>query len=62
VTIPAVIIVLIVGSMVAYAISKYSWRLNLLVLMLFTAGNLLPQQAIILPMYRFFLTPLLASP
>jgi multiple sugar transport system permease protein len=62
VTIPAVIIVLIVGSMVAYAVSKYSWRLNLLVLMLFTAGNLLPQQAIILPWYRFFLTPLFNIP
>ena len=62
VTIPAVIIVLLVGSMVAYAISKYSWRLNLVVLMLFTAGNLLPQQAIILPMYRFFLTPLFNIP
>jgi len=62
VTIPAVIIVLLVGSMVAYAISKYSWRLNLVVLMLFTAGNLLPQQAIILPMFRFFLTPLFHIP
>jgi multiple sugar transport system permease protein len=62
VTIPAVIIVLIVGSMVAYAISKYSWRLNLLVLMLFTAGNLLPQQAIILPMYRLFSTALVHIP
>jgi multiple sugar transport system permease protein len=62
ITIPAVIVVLIVGSMVAYAISKYSWRLNLLVLMLFTAGNLLPQQAIILPMFRFFLTPLFHIP
>ena len=62
VTIPAVIIVLLVGSMVAYAISKYSWRVNLVVLMVFTAGNLLPQQAIILPMFRFFLTPLFHIP
>src|SRR5665811_738537 len=58
----AVIIVLLVGSMVAYAISKYSWRLNLVVLILFTAGNLLPQQAIILPIFRFFLTPLFHIP
>ncbi|MGD0248205.1 MAG: carbohydrate ABC transporter permease [Candidatus Limnocylindrales bacterium] len=62
VTIPSVIIVLVVGSMVAYAVSKYSWRLNLLVLMLFTAGNLLPQQAIILPMYRLFSTHLVPWP
>ncbi|MGA2514025.1 MAG: carbohydrate ABC transporter permease [Candidatus Limnocylindrales bacterium] len=62
VTIPSVIVVLIVGSMVAYAVSKFSWRLNLVVLMLFTAGNLLPQQAIILPMYRLFITHLLPWP
>jgi multiple sugar transport system permease protein len=62
VTIPAVIIVLLVGSVVAYGVSKYSWRANLLVLMLFTAGNLLPQQAIILPMYRLFSTHLLPWP
>ena len=62
VTVPAVIVVLIIGSMVAYAVSKYSWRANLLVLMLFTAGNLLPQQAIILPMYRLYSTHLLPWP
>jgi multiple sugar transport system permease protein len=62
VTVPAVIIVLLVGSMVAYAVSKYSWRFNILVLLLFTAGNLLPQQAIILPWFRFFLTPLFNIP
>ena len=62
IAIPAVIIVLIVGAMVAYGISKYSWRLNLLVLMLFTAGNLLPQQAIILPLYRLFLVPVISIP
>ena len=62
VTIPAVIIVLIVGSMVAYAVSKYSWRFNLVVLMLFTAGNLLPQQSIVLPMYRVYITHLLPWP
>ena len=62
VTIPAVILVLIIGSLVAYTISKFSWRINLLVLMVFTAGNLLPQQAIILPWFRLFLTPLLHIP
>jgi multiple sugar transport system permease protein len=62
VTIPSVIIVLLIGSMVAYGVSKYSWRANLLVLMIFTAGNLLPQQAIILPMYRLFSTHLLPWP
>jgi len=55
VTIPAVIVTLLVASMVAFAVSKFSWRFNLFVLMLFTAGNLLPQQVIITPLYRLYL-------
>jgi len=54
ITIPAVILTLWISSMLAFAISKYSWRLNLLVLMLFTAGNLLPPQVIIVPLYRLY--------
>ena len=55
VTIPAIIITLLLASFVAFGISRYSWRLNLALLMLFTAGNLLPQQVIITPLYRLFL-------
>jgi multiple sugar transport system permease protein len=55
VTIPAIVITLILASFVAFGISRYSWRLNLPLLMLFTAGNLLPQQVIITPLYRLFL-------
>jgi multiple sugar transport system permease protein len=55
VTIPGVIVTLLLASMVAFAVSRFSWRFNLLVLMLFTAGNLLPQQVIIVPLYRLYL-------
>ena len=55
VTIPAIIITLLLASFVAFGISRYSWKLNLALLMLFTAGNLLPQQVIITPLYRLFL-------
>jgi multiple sugar transport system permease protein len=55
VTIPAIIITLMLASFVAFGISRYSWKLNLVLLMLFTAGNLLPQQVIITPLYRLFL-------
>ena len=55
VTIPAIIVVLMLASFVAFGISRYSWKLNLALLMLFTAGNLLPQQVIITPLYRLFL-------
>jgi multiple sugar transport system permease protein len=55
VTVPGVIVTLVIASMVAYAVSKFTWRFNLVVLMLFTAGNLLPQQVIIVPLYRLYL-------
>ena len=55
VTVPAVIVTLLLASMVAFAVSRFSWRFNLVVLMLFTAGNLLPPQVIIVPLYRLYL-------
>jgi multiple sugar transport system permease protein len=55
ITVPAVLLTLWVSSMVAFAISRFSWRFNLLVLMIFTAGNLLPPQVIIVPLYRLYL-------
>jgi multiple sugar transport system permease protein len=55
VAIPSVILVLFLASMVAFAVTRFSWRFNLLCLMLFTAGNLLPPQVIIVPLYRLYL-------
>jgi multiple sugar transport system permease protein len=53
--IPAVVLVLLLASMMAFAVSRYSWRFNLALLMLFTAANLLPPQVIITPLFRMFL-------
>jgi len=55
VVVPAVFATLLLASMAAFVLSRYSWRFNLLFLMLFTAGNLLPQQVIITPLFRMFL-------
>jgi multiple sugar transport system permease protein len=55
ITVPAIIITLFLASMVAFGVSRYSWRFNLTLLIIFTAGNLLPQQVIITPLYRLFL-------
>jgi multiple sugar transport system permease protein len=55
IVVPGVIITLLVASMIAFAVTKFSWRFNLAVLMLFTAGNLLPQQVIIVPLYKLYL-------
>jgi multiple sugar transport system permease protein len=53
--VPAVVLVLLLASMMAFTVSRYSWRLNLTLLMLFTAANLLPPQVIITPLFRMFL-------
>ncbi len=49
------IIVLLLASMIAFAVSRFSFKFNLFLLMLFTAGNLLPAQVIITPLYRIYL-------
>jgi multiple sugar transport system permease protein len=54
VTIPGVILTLFIASMVAFAVSRFSWKFNLVALMIFTAGNLLPPQVIIVPLYRLY--------
>lgn len=54
ITVPAVIATLILASMVAFAVSRFSWRFNLLVLLIFTAGNLLPPQVIIVPLFKLY--------
>jgi len=53
--VPAVILVLFLASMMAFTVSRYSWRFNLILLMVFTAANLLPPQVIITPLFRIFL-------
>jgi multiple sugar transport system permease protein len=55
IVVPAVILVLLLASMMAFTVSRYSWRLNLTLLMVFTAANLLPPQVIITPLFRIFL-------
>jgi multiple sugar transport system permease protein len=56
IAIPAMAMILLFASMVAFAVSRYSWRFNLVLLMLFTAGNLLPQQVVIVPLYKIYLS------
>jgi multiple sugar transport system permease protein len=62
IVVPAVIVTLLFSSMAAFTLSRFSWRFNLFFLMLFTAGNLLPQQVIITPLYRMFLILPMAHP
>ena len=51
---PALIFTLFFSSMVAFVCSRFSWKFNIVMLSLFTAGNLLPQQIIIQPLFQFY--------
>ena len=55
VVIPALILILWISSMLGFAFSRFSFKFNIALLMLFTAGNLLPPQVIIVPLYRLYL-------
>jgi multiple sugar transport system permease protein len=59
IVVPGVILTLLIASMIAFCCTQFSWKFNLIVLMIFTAGNLLPAQVIIVPLYWIYLnTPL----
>jgi multiple sugar transport system permease protein len=55
VAIPAVVITLFLASMVAFVVARYSFKFNVALLMIFTAGNLLPAQLIFIPIFRIYL-------
>jgi multiple sugar transport system permease protein len=55
IAVPAVLLTLTLSSFVAFTVTRFNFKFNLLLLMIFTAGNLLPQQVIITPLYRLYL-------
>jgi multiple sugar transport system permease protein len=55
ITVPSVIIVLCLASGVAFVLTRVDVKINIALLILFTAGNLLPQQVVITPLYRLYL-------
>jgi multiple sugar transport system permease protein len=50
-----VIITLFFASTVAFVVARFSFRINLFLLLLFTAGNLLPQQVLLAPLFKIFI-------
>ena len=54
IVVPALVLTLFLSSMVAFVVSRFSFKGNLGLLMLFTAGNLLPPQVIVTPLYRIY--------
>lgn len=52
ITLPAVILTLLLASLAAFKLSRVPWRFNIPLLILFTAGNLLPQQVLATPLFQ----------
>ncbi|MGT2461834.1 carbohydrate ABC transporter permease [Sinomonas atrocyanea] len=54
ITVPTVILTLFFASLMAFAVSRVSWKFNIALLILFTAGNLLPPQVLAAPLFQMF--------
>ena len=54
IVIPSLILILFLSSFVAFAVSRFSWKFNVTLLLVFTAGNLLPQQVLFQPLFQMF--------
>jgi multiple sugar transport system permease protein len=54
ITVPAVLLTLFLSACVAFVVARFSWKVNLALLGFFMAANLLPPQALLIPVYRMF--------
>jgi multiple sugar transport system permease protein len=54
ITVPTVLLTLLFASMMAFAVSRFRWRFNVTLLIMFTAGNLLPPQVLAAPLFSMF--------
>jgi multiple sugar transport system permease protein len=54
IVLPALVLILLLASCVAFACTRYSWKFNIFFLMLFTAGNLMPVQVIFQPLFQIY--------
>ncbi|MFI0258367.1 carbohydrate ABC transporter permease [Streptomyces sp. NPDC017056] len=54
IAVPGVLVTLFLASFTAFAVARLRLRGSMVLLMVFTAGNLLPQQVIVTPLYVLF--------
>jgi multiple sugar transport system permease protein len=52
--VPSLCLILLFSSLVGFACTRFSGRFNVLFLVIFTAGNLMPQQVIFQPVFQIF--------
>jgi len=54
IVVPSLILILGFSSAMAFAVSRFTWRFNVTLLLIFTAGNLLPAQVIFQPLFQMY--------
>ncbi|WP_219418005.1 carbohydrate ABC transporter permease [Pseudonocardia nigra] len=54
ITVPAVVLVLFLASCTAFVLARFSYWFNLTLLGVFLAANLLPPQALLIPIFRLY--------
>ncbi len=54
IVIPSLFLILLFSSLVGFACTRFSGRFNVTFLVIFTAGNLMPQQVIFQPLFQIF--------
>ena len=55
ITIPSLVLTLFFGSLIAFVVTRYRFKFNLWLLLLFTAGNMLPIVLTYIPVFWLFL-------
>lgn len=55
ITVPAVLLTLFLSTCVAFVVSRWNTKFTLTMLLIFTAGNLLPQQVFLAPLFKIYL-------
>ena len=48
------LLTLFLASLMAFAVSRFSWKFNVTLLILFTAGNMLPPQVLATPVFEMY--------
>jgi multiple sugar transport system permease protein len=54
ITVPSVVLTLLLASGIAFVLSRLKVRFSMAMLLLFTAGNLLPQQVFLAPLFKVY--------
>ena len=54
ITVPTVILTIFLASLAAFVLARFSYRFNLVMLAVFLSANLLPPQALLVPIFRLY--------